>query len=109
MENLEFSVYNTRRESTITYRVNKTDNGWHVSHIAINGDCKLDGSPFFYSNFDQDFITYPSAFGDSLEHLWGKINNEEIDVKEAQVKLQELADWVSICEKSQPKWEGWNL
>jgi len=40
--------------------------------------------------------------------LWKKIDNHEINREEAQIKLQELADWVSLCEKGQPEWEGWN-
>jgi hypothetical protein len=108
MNNLNFEVYNCRRDDAVTYRVNKTDNGWHISHIAINGDCEPDGSPYFYINFKQDYINYPSGFGNSLEWLWKQIENQAVDHEEAQVKLQELADWVSVCEKEQPQWQGWN-
>ena len=108
MNDLTFEVYNCRRSSTVTYRINKTSNGWYISHIAINGNCEPDGTPYVYTNFDQDYINYPSGFGDSLEWLWKKIDNHEINREEAQIKLQELADWVSLCEKGQPEWEGWN-
>lgn len=108
MEDLTFEVYNNRFSSIVKYEVNKTDKGWFVSHIAINGNCAPNGTPYFHANFDQDLINYPSGFNDTLEWLWGEINNGEIDREEAQKKLQELADWVSVCEKSTPLWEGWN-
>lgn len=108
MEDLDFRVYNRRRGSTIRYTISKTSEGWYISYIAINGNCSPDGNPFFYKNFNQDYINYPSGFGNQLEYLWEKIDNEEIDRDEAQEKLQELADWVSFCEKSTPIWEGWN-
>ena len=109
MEKLEFNVYNRRHDSILKYRINHTSNGWHISHIAINGACEPDGSPLFYTNFKQDYISYPRDFGNYLEWLWEQIREERIDRDEAQEKLQQLADWVSFCEKSVPKWEGWNI
>lgn len=109
MEEFTFSVYANRWGSSSTYGVKKTNEGWHISHIAINGDCEPDGKPYFYSNFKQDSISYPSSFGSQLEWLWGQLDDGEIDSDEAQEKLQQLADWVSVCEKSEPRWSGWNL
>lgn len=62
MTEYTFRVYNNRRNNEITYTITKTEIGWHIRHIAINVDCKPDGSPFFYANFDQDYIKYPSGF-----------------------------------------------
>lgn len=108
MENLKFRIFTRRWNSDITYRINVTEHGWHITHLAINGECNPDGSPFFYSNFEQDQINYPSGFGAQLGWLWENIKNGELDREEAQAKLQELADWVSRCEESTPKWHGWN-
>ena len=108
MNTFNFAVYTRRWNSKITYNVTKTADGWHIRHIAINGDCKPDGSPFFYSNFNQDYIVYPSNFGNFLEYIWSALDREEIGEADAQLKLQELADWVSACERSQPEWKGWN-
>jgi len=105
---LSIKVYNNRFSSKVTYKVNKTDDGWYVSYIAMKGDCTPDEIPYFYANFDQNYINYPCNFNESLEWLWEQIDNGEIDREEAQKKLQELADWVSICENSTPKWKGWN-
>jgi hypothetical protein len=109
MSQYKFRVYNKRHDREITYTVTKTATGWHIQHIAINGDCSPDGSPLFYTNFEQDYINYPRGFDGFLEFIWSGLNNEEISSSDAQLKLQELADWVSICERSQPKWNGWNV
>ena len=109
MNQFEFRVYNPRHKSHVTYNFTKTKAGWHVRHIAINGDAKPDGSPFVYDNFNQDFIAYPSNFGDFLEWVWKGLDREELSDSDAQTKLQELADWVSVCERSQPQWKGWNI
>ena len=108
MNKFTFRVFTRRWDSTVTYDVTKTSNGWHIHHIAINGDCEPDGSPLFYSNFDQDNVVYPSNFGSFLGYIWTALNREELSEADAQEKLQELADWVSTCEKSQPGWRGWN-
>ena len=108
MTEYTFKVYNNRRNSELTYRVKKSEKGWYISHIAINGDCEPDGTPYFYTNFDQDYIKYPSGFGSFLKHLWELLEDEIIDNEAAQEKMQQLADWVTVCEKSQPRWKGWN-
>ncbi|TAN68132.1 MAG: hypothetical protein EPN17_09830 [Methylobacter sp.] len=109
MNEFRFVVYSSRKSCDLTYRIKKIPTGWDISYIAINGHCKPDGTPLFYSNFEQDFINYPSSFGNLLEWIWGQINNGEMTHEEAQLKLQELADWVTICEKSEPRWKEYNL
>ncbi len=109
MSQYQFRVYNRRHNSEITYTVTKTKTGWHIQHIAINGDSQPDGSPLFYENFNQDYINYPSGFGGFLESIWSALHSEELSTSDAQVRLQELADWVSACERTQPEWKGWNV
>lgn len=109
MNEFSFEVYNRRHDGQVTYKLRKLSDGWHISHFAINGDCKPDGSDLFYKNFEQNHINFPSGFGDFLHHLWSRLDTAEFTTEEAQAKLQELADWVSACEKSQPNWEGWNV
>ena len=109
MSQYKFRVYNKRSESEITYTVTKTETEWHIQHIAINGDCSPDGSTHFYTNFEQDNINYPSGFDGFLEFIWSGLNNKEISSSDVQLKLLELANWVSICERTQPKCKGWNV
>jgi hypothetical protein len=108
MYEFEFNVYSNRWGTRSSYKVQKTQNGWYLRHLAISGDCDPEGLPFFKTNFKQDSISYPYGFFSQLGWLWEQVDSKEIDYEEAQTKLQELADWVSACEKSQPIWEGWN-
>ena len=109
MVEFRFKVYCNRWSSDVTYRVKNTPDGWHISHKAINGDCDPGGKPYFYMNFDQDYINYPEQLGEFLTHLWSKVDKDEIDDETAQTMLQELADWVSACEHGMPKWKGYNI
>lgn len=104
----EFRVFTKRWNHTVTYHITKTVDGWSVKHIAINGNCNPDGSPLLHANLNQDNISYPYQIDSFLEHLWQQIHLEEIDHETAQIRLQEIADWISNCEKAQPKWPGWN-
>ena len=106
---LEFEVYNNRHGQTATYRIKKTQTGWYISYIAINGDCEPNGEPFLYSNFRQDYIGYPSSLPQFFEELWERIDTNDIDAQEAQIRVQQLADWVSSCEMNEPKWQGYNV
>ncbi|ECM4292969.1 TPA: hypothetical protein ACSUND_004948 [Salmonella enterica subsp. diarizonae] len=104
----KFTVHSNRWNRTDTYTMEKTATGWHISHIAINGDSKPNGEPILYANFDQDYIAYPSKTGDFLEWIWQELDNNNMNDQEAQTKIDELADWVSVTEKNTPMWQGWN-
>ena len=78
--------------------------GWFVEHLEINGQCDSVGKPFLYTNFDHDDISYPSDLAYFLEQLWTQIRDEQIDQGEAQVRLQQLADWVTTTEQNAPQW-----
>lgn len=109
MNEYNFRIYNNRRKSEITYKIRKTEAGWSFQYIAINGECQPDGKPLFDRNFDQDFICYPSDFHALLEFIWLGLHKNEISSSDAAHKLQELADWVSTCERSKPKWNGFSV
>lgn len=103
-----FQVFNRRHDCFVTYTVTKTNEGWHVQHLAHTGNCDREGSPLFVANFDQNHIKYPADFGAFLEHIWNELHNGDIDDSTAQTMLQEVADWVTATEKSQPIWHSWN-
>lgn len=108
MTSFNFRVYNNRKGNNLNYTIRKTPSGWHFSHIAINGDCKPNGDPFVKMNLDQDYIQHPGALPASLEWVWEQIHHGNIELEEAQDKIQELADWVTACEQNRPQWAGWN-
>ncbi len=108
MKTLKFRFYCNRRKAEDTYYFEWQNDGWHIGHIAISGPCEPNGTPFLYTNFHHDGVSYPSTIGDFLDWLWRQIRDEEVQSNQAQTLLQELADWVSACEHAEPQWPQWN-
>ncbi|KRC11503.1 hypothetical protein ASE11_19030 [Hydrogenophaga sp. Root209] len=106
---LNFS-YSTNRWGFGPTTVHLTHNteGWHLGAIAYTGQCDRTGAPLLYGNFDQDSVAYPQTMDRTLEYVWDQINNGAWNEAEAQQRIQEVADWVTACEKAVPKWPGWN-
>jgi hypothetical protein len=105
---LKFSYWTNRWGSSTMVYLTHTPDGWHLSATAHTGDCDRSGAPCLHSNFDQDSVCFPSGLGGFLEHAWEKIQASEWGEEMAQQRIQELADWVTVCEKNQPRWPGWN-
>ncbi|WP_104012200.1 hypothetical protein [Burkholderia anthinoferrum] len=103
-----FKYHTKRWGHSETLRLRKIDTGWHVQHLAINGDSDKEGNPFLYANFDQDYVKYPTGLGGFFEFIWGELDSGNIDEDRAQQLFDELGEWVATCEMSQPVWRGWN-
>jgi len=106
---LNFS-YTTNRWGLGETTVHLTHNteGWYLDASAHTGQCDRSGAPFLYSNFDQDSVAYPHKMDGTLGYVWQQIKDGAWNQAEAQQRIQELADWVTATEKTQPKWPGWN-
>lgn len=102
-------TYHTRRwNHATTLTVRKTGTGWHISHVAINGDCDKEGAPFLEANLRQDNVKFPSDVGAFLGYVWDQLHNEEIDEVRAQEMIDQIGEWIEACETSQPIWKVWN-
>lgn len=108
MNEFNLTYYTRRWNAPTTLTVVKTTTGWHISHIAIYGDTDKDGAPVLKANFNQDYVKYPHNVGGFLSFIWGQLHNNEIDQERAQDMFDEVGEWISVCEKSQPDWRGWN-
>lgn len=106
----KFRVFSKRWGHDDTYNVQRTKDGWHVTHIAIGGPCDKGGRPFLFENFRQDSIHYPEGLDAWMEWLWDQAAARGLAVDEVQAGLQQLADWVSNTAKNAPSggvWEGY--
>lgn len=104
-----FRVYSRRWGHHDEYRIRRTEDGWHVEHMSINGPCDKSGRPILFSNFRQDSIQYPARLDLYMEWLWDQAAEQGLDRNKVQSALQELADWVSNTERNAPSdgvWEG---
>jgi hypothetical protein len=108
MTDFRFKFYSRRWTSDVTLNVQKTDAGWHISHMAINGDTDVQGSPILYANLHQDNVHFPYGLDGFFGFIWQQLHENQIDDDRAQALFDELGDWVSACEGTQPVWTGWN-
>ena len=105
-----FRVFSRRWGRDDTYRLKRTEVGWHVEHLMIGGPCDKGGRPFVFDNLRQDHIQYPSDLGGWMEWLWEQAAEQGLSPEDVQNGLQQLADWVSEVERSRPSggiWEGY--
>ena len=108
-QEMTFSVYTRRWQHKDNYRILRTVDGWNVGHKAIRGTCEKDGTGALFMNLEHDSVFYPK---DGVKHalsiLWEQANEGELTVEELKVKLQQIADWISMVEmaigKGQPDW-----
>lgn len=102
-------TYHARRwNHNVTLTVKKTDSGWHISHVAINGDTSREGVPILEENLHQDNVSFPNDVGGFLAFIWGELDSGAIDAARAQEMIDEVGDWITNCETSQPVWRSWN-
>jgi hypothetical protein len=89
-----------------TFLIEPTKTGWNVKNFP-NGRSDPNGQGGMIMQLDRNFVNFPPQTGDYLEWLWHQIQSGEINEhEEIQQKLNDLAGWVSICEKATPKWKG---
>lgn len=109
---LNFKVYTRRWGHYDNYSIARTITGWKVSHLSYNGNDEKDGSKYLLKSLDHDSVVYPEdGIKYALVTLWNMADEEEMSVEELQIKLQEIADWISEVEKvtgaTQPSWCGY--
>lgn len=108
MDDFKLKFFTRRWKSDVTLNVKKTDKGWHISHMAINGDTDQEGAPILVANLRQDNVEYPVGVGRFLGFIWQQLDDEDIDSERAQQMFDEVGKWISTCESSQPVWKPWN-
>ncbi|PRA00609.1 MULTISPECIES: hypothetical protein [unclassified Paenibacillus] len=106
---LSFRVYSRRWGHEDTYTIQRRIDGWHVQHLSINGLSDKDGSGPLLMNLDHDSIQYPKeGIKYALNVLWNLADETAMSVEELQIKLQEIALWISSVERVvgdyQPDW-----
>lgn len=106
---LKFKVFSRRWGHDDIYTVERRTDGWYASHIAESGTSEKDGTGALLKNLKHDLISFPEeGIKYALNQLWNMADEREMSVDELQIKLQEIADWISEVEKTvgeyQPSW-----
>jgi len=97
-----FSIYVRRWQRYDTYRVIRTDSGWHISYLGIGGDCDRSGWPYLYQNLEQDNVDYPKDLPGYIAYLWDQANKRGASAEQIQGGWDKLAEWVTVCEENAP-------
>lgn len=108
-EKMEFRVYTSRWGHDDIYRIERSILGWKVHHISINGLSLKNGAGSLFENLDHDRIFYPKEGVEyALKNLWEVADSGNINFEELQIRIQEIADWISDVERNlrrkQPSW-----
>ncbi len=98
----EFLRRNTSWGHIDRYKISKTDNGWYVANISINGECDKTGEPYLFENFRQDSIDYSQDLGGYMEFLWDKSTSENMSENEIQKQLDLIGKWLQTDQKASP-------
>ena len=94
MKKYKFNVIGRKYNHSDTYTITFRKEGWHVSHIAINGDCDKTGEPTLFANLKQDQINYPSGLGFLMEEIHEKAESGDYKDDQIQAMLDKAANWV---------------
>lgn len=102
---IEFNmkIYVRRWSGEDTYRIKRTESGWHVEYLGIGGDCDKTGSPYLFMNLDHDGVCYPAQLGEFMEWLWDKAAEKGLKENEVQEAINQIGTWISLCEEHMPK------
>ena len=103
----ELRVYSLRWGHDDVYQVRRTERGWWIGHLSINGDCDKAGDPALFANLRQDSIAHPSDLGYWMEHLWDRAHEEGLSHEQVQDALNQLGVWISTVEKAKPGRGAW--
>ena len=105
---MKFYVYTRRWGHEDCYRIKRTDTGWYCEFMAIDSNCGKDGKGALQNNLNHDCIFYPKeGIEYAMLKLWDEANQGVLDVELLSERLQQVAEWISISEKSvyaQPDW-----
>ena len=105
---MKFYVYTRRWGHEDCYRIKRTDTGWYCEFMTIDSNCGKDGKGGLQNNLNHDCIFYPKeGIEYAMLKLWDEANQGVLDMELLSERLQQVAEWISISEKSvyaQPDW-----
>jgi hypothetical protein len=103
-EKFRFKIYTRRWGHYDTYTLKRTENGWEFESVQVSnsGKCDKSGTPYVFNALDHDLVSYPKNIGELLEWVWVKAS-EGLNKDEVQIAIDDIAEWISMCERSVPR------
>ena len=102
-EKFEFRIYTRRWEHYDYYQLTRTEEGWEISGgSAFDTKADKEGNPAVFEALEHDSVSYPRTLGIFLEWVWDKAFKGA--TKEViQAAINDLGEWISLCEQSTPQ------
>ncbi|MFA5528838.1 MAG: hypothetical protein WC996_09535 [Peptostreptococcales bacterium] len=93
-------IYSRRWDHNDVYFIERTVKGWRVTFRETREGGK-EGEALTIS-LRHDLINYPHSLRNFMLNLWKKADAQEVSVEELKKDLDQIAHWISICEKNTP-------
>jgi hypothetical protein len=98
-----FSIYTRRWGHYTHFTLMRTENGWRISGMGLsNNVADKSGTPAVFEALDHDTVSYPHNVAEILKLIWKKAS-EGADKDEIKREINDLAEWISLCEKTTPR------
>jgi hypothetical protein len=96
----QLPVYSRRYGHYDYYRIRLTPSGWHIEHLAHNGNCDPTGHPILYDNFSQDYIRRPPMIDLLMRSLWQEASSGTLSREQIQQRLNAIGAAIEESEKA---------
>jgi hypothetical protein len=85
------------------YNFTRIESGWKIDGASTFKQNQADktGEPALFSALKHDSVSYPVQTAELLECIWEKAKRGATQ-EQVQKYLNDLAEWISICEKATP-------
>lgn len=115
---IKLRIYSSRWGHDDIYSVKRTMTGWNFKHLSYDENCSKDGTlngdknDGFFRILAHDSIQCPyDGVKYALETLWKSADSTGMSIKELEIKLQDIGNWINAVEKAtknnQPNWVGY--
>ena len=98
-----FKVYSRRWGHKDNYTLTRTEMGWDTDFMSSGGKGDKSANPGLFNALNHDSVNYPEALPGYLEWLWEQAKEQGLSQEEVQNALNDLAEWISICESNSPQ------
>lgn len=98
----KFRVYSKRWGHKDAYHLTRNENGWVCQFNAYNDQGDKNAEPILYTILEHDSISYPRDLPEFMNWLWTQAYEQGLTHDEVQKALDDLAEWISLCEKNAP-------
>lgn len=102
-KDLKLRVYSRRWGHDDVYTICRTKDGWLVQSLGGAAKAHKDGTGALIETLKHDSIVYPESLNFAMEQLWELADQTPMESDELQEYLNQMGEWISITEKSVPK------